>query len=48
MEVIDMSYKYKRINYKNSSDIKKAEQLISNGWKVILQGYDYLLLELSI
>jgi len=37
--------RYKRINQKTTQDIKKAEKLQANGWKIILVGIDYILLE---
>ena len=40
--------KYTRIDLTTGKGFKKAERLQSQGWKVILVGIDYLLMELEV
>jgi hypothetical protein len=40
-----MKFCYKRINIKNTKDIATVEKLVEKGWKIILTGIDYYLLE---
>jgi hypothetical protein len=40
-----MKRNYKRIALKSAKDFQKAEKLQTQGWKVILSGFDYVLME---
>jgi len=40
-----MKRKYKRIVLKSVKDFVIAERLQTQGWKVILSGFDYVLME---
>ena len=41
-------FEYKRIDIRTVDGIRKAEHLVSNGWRIIQSGFSFVLLERSI